>query len=107
MTVVSHTFGGLADWDRDGYADMVVRDDRTGDVWVVPGDGRRTWSSQQKAVIGTGFWGHTFGGLADWDRDGYADMVVRDDRTGDVWLVPGDGRRTWSHYPKALIGTGF
>ncbi|CAB4710811.1 MAG: hypothetical protein F2667_07635 [Actinobacteria bacterium] len=41
----------------------------------------------------------------DWDRDGYGDVVVRNARTGDLFLRRGDGQ---GHFPKAVkIGTGF
>jgi hypothetical protein len=100
-----YTFGGLADWDADGYQDIVTRD--AGNLlWLYPGDGSRGYSQYDRVQIGNGWKGFTFAGLADWDADGHQDLVGRDS-AGLLWLYPGDSSRGYSQEERVQIGNGW
>jgi hypothetical protein len=102
-----YTFAGLADWDGDGNQDIVVRQDATGLLWLYPGQSVRDYSSETPVQIGNGWTGYTFAGLADWDRDGNQDIVVRADATRLLWLYPGQSVRGYSNQARAQIGNGW
>ena len=103
----AYTFAGVADWDRDGHQDIVVRQNATGDLWLYPGESTRAYSSQQRVKIGNGWNGYTFAGVADYDRDASRDIVVRNDTTHDLWLYPGQSVRGYSAIPPVKIGNGW
>ncbi|GAA3452795.1 hypothetical protein GCM10018962_46280 [Dactylosporangium matsuzakiense] len=98
---------GLADWDRDGHQDIVVRNESTGDLWLYPGQSKRGYSTVPRAQIGNGWTGFTVAGVTDWDRDGHQDIVTRDDSTGNLWLYPGQSKRGYSTVPRVQIGNGW
>jgi Concanavalin A-like lectin/glucanases superfamily/FG-GAP-like repeat len=101
----AYTWAGLADWDRDGYLDSIVRDDSNGNLWLYPGHGTRD-DSGPRYLVGIGWNGYTFGGLADWDRDGFVDIITIDSG-GVEWLYPGDGTHTGSTQARVQIGAGW
>lgn len=98
---------GIADYDRDGHQDVVARDNDTGHLWLYPGESRRGQSSVGRVQIGNGAMGYTSFGLADYDRDGHQDMVLRHDASGDGWLYPGESRRGYSYTQRVQIGNGW
>ncbi|MGK5674309.1 LamG-like jellyroll fold domain-containing protein [Micromonospora sp. URMC 106] len=100
------TYAGLADWDRDGHLD-VIASDSGGVMWVYPGESRRGQATQERASIGTGWFGYTYFGTPDWDRDGRSDVVARDPSSGQLWLYPGSGGRSHSDAGRAQIGSGW
>jgi hypothetical protein len=101
-----YTVAGVADWDRDGHQDIVARSNGTGELWLYPGQSRRGPSAAPRALIGSGFTGFTFAGLADWDRDGHQDLVARDS-VGVLWLYPGESTRSPSSQARVQIGSGW
>jgi hypothetical protein len=102
-----YTFGGLADWDRDGHQDIVTRENSNGNLWLYPGQSKRGYSSAARVKIGNGWNGYTIAALADWDRDGHQDIVTRDNSNGNLWLYPGQSKRGYSTVPRVLIGNGW
>jgi hypothetical protein len=100
------SFGGLADWDRDGHQDVVARDG-SGRLWLYPGQSKRGYSSAARVQIGNGWGTYTIGGIADWDRDGHQDIVGRDNYTGNLWLYPGQSKRGYSSIARVQIGNGW
>lgn len=102
-----YVFAGLADWDRDGHQDIIAQD-LAGDMWLYPGESKRTFSTQARVLIGSGWTGYTYFGTKDWNRDGAPDLVVYY-ADGQLWGYPGSGAR--SVYPgfpyRFNIGTGW
>jgi hypothetical protein len=45
--------------------------------------------------------------VADWDRDGHQDIIVREDNTGLLWLYPGQSQRGYSTAARVQIGNGW
>jgi hypothetical protein len=108
MAKMPYTFFGTGDWDRDGYQDQVIRQESTGDLLLVRGEGRRSGSTIPPIKLGTGYQGYTSFGMTDWDRDGNQDLLVRHDVTGDVFLQAGTGvAKLYSVSTVTKIGTGF
>ncbi|TDB94875.1 trypsin-like serine protease, partial [Micromonospora fluostatini] len=107
LTALPYTHFGTTDWDRDGHQDIVAREDVTGTLWLYLGDSRRAVPNAPRVQIGNGWRGYSPVGVADWDRDGYPDILTRNDGTGDLWLYPGDGRRGYSQAVPVRIGTGW
>lgn len=92
------------DWDGDGKADLMGRVAADGDLVLFRGDGRGGVASS--ARIGNGWGGmDEIVGAADWDRDGFYDLIARVDGTGELWLYPGDGGGGF--LPRRQIGFGW
>jgi hypothetical protein len=91
------------DWNGDGYRDLVARHDASGDLWLYPGRGLRTTSPAVPARIGMGLREYTPVGMADWNRDGKQDLVVRSDTTGDLLMYPGKGTETVAGLPPTKL----
>ncbi|WJK42999.1 trypsin-like serine protease [Solwaraspora sp. WMMA2056] len=106
LTAVPYTPFGTVDWDGDGHADILTRNDTTGDLWLYPGQSKRGYSTATPVRLSTGWAGFTPYGAADWDRDGNPDIVARQDGTGQLWLYPGTGTRGPAGTPRVLIGSG-
>jgi hypothetical protein len=98
---------GTGDWDGDGFADIIFFDRASGDLRLYPGDGSRGYSQFSPVTIGTGWQGYSPAGIGDHDGDGHADIVTRHDPSGDLFLYPGQSRRTPSTEPRAQIGNGW
>ncbi len=104
---MGYTPFGVADWDNDGKADVIARQDSTGDVFLYPGSGARAALNQGSYKIGNGWQNYTPFGVADWDHDGYQDIIARQDSTGDMLLFPGQGTRGYSNQGYVKIGNGW
>ncbi|MEO6088532.1 MAG: LamG-like jellyroll fold domain-containing protein [Umezawaea sp.] len=100
------TIAGVADWDGDGKRDIVARHDPSGELFLYPGDATRAVPSQPRVLIGVGFGGYGFAGLADFDRDGKQDLIAKDS-SGVLWLYPGENKRSPSTQNRASLGTGW
>jgi trypsin/VCBS repeat protein len=107
LTKLPYTQFGVADWDHDGHQDIITRNEATGDLWLYPGESKRGPGSTPRVQIGNGWAGYTPFGVADWDRDGNQDIIVRHDATGDLWLYPGESRRAPSSAARVRINAGW
>ncbi|MDG4772725.1 trypsin-like serine protease [Solwaraspora sp. WMMD792] len=107
LTAVPYTPFGTVDWDRDGHPDIIARYDATGDLWLYPGQSVRGLSTAPRVRIGNGWRGYTAFGTVDWDRDGHADILTRNDTTGDLWLYPGQSKRGYSTATPVRLSTGW
>ncbi len=103
----AYTPFGLTDWDRDGFQDVLTREDTNGNLWLYPGKGGRGPNWDARILIGTGWTAYTPFGLTDWDRDGFQDVLTREDTNGNLWLYPGKGGRGPNWDARILIGTGW
>lgn len=102
--VVPH---GLVDWDGDGRLDIIGMQGLNGDLLLWPGNGDRRPITAPPVRLGTGWKGYAPFGLIDWDKDGFPDVIVKEVRSGDVWMYPGNGRRGPLDAPRVRIGNGF
>jgi hypothetical protein len=99
-----YTVAGIADWDNDGYVDLIARQDSSGILWLYPGHSLRAPSPEARVRIGADWRGSTFAGVADWDNDGHQDVVARNDATGVLWLSPGRSTRNQDFDAKVQVG---
>jgi len=99
------------DLTRDGRNDILSVDAR-GDLWMYAGNGNGTFQMRKK--VGNGWGTYTLASGADIDGSylegrgivkGEADIVGRDDATGDLYLYSGRGDGTF--LSKRLIATGW
>ncbi|MFI6100254.1 FG-GAP-like repeat-containing protein [Lentzea sp. NPDC051213] len=85
-----YVLAGVADFDKDTKQDLIARDSN-GELWLYPGEGTRTPSTQARARIGIGFGPFTFYGIIDRTGDGAPDIIAEYDN--QMWLYPGSGKR--------------
>jgi hypothetical protein len=84
---------GVADWDADGFQDVIARSDPTGELWLYPGSGKPGDITGQATRLGKGWNGFLPFGIADWDGDGHQDIIARHEATEELWLYPGQSVR--------------
>ncbi|MEV0455894.1 FG-GAP-like repeat-containing protein [Catellatospora methionotrophica] len=80
---------GLARWGTDSSVDVLARRDATGELWAYPGSGARSAIWAPPVKLGTGWGGYTSFAAANWDGDGFTDVIVRRNSNGDLWTYPG------------------
>ncbi|WP_405531182.1 FG-GAP-like repeat-containing protein [Streptomyces avidinii] len=97
------------DYNGDGYTDVAARD-ANGDLWIYSGTGGTGTSTLgSRYFAGNGFWRDYWTNIytADFNNDGYSDIVART-HVGELYLFPGTGRTgTDSFSNRILIGTGW
>ncbi|MBD0739400.1 LamG-like jellyroll fold domain-containing protein [Streptomyces sp. CBMA29] len=99
-----YTFADTVDVNGDGTSDLVA-ETPSGDLWMYPGDGTHGPDTANGTLVGWGFSGYTVAGIADFNGDGYADIVAKD-ATGLLWLYPGDADHDTST-ARVELGTGW
>lgn len=95
---------GPGDFNGDQKTDLLARERLTGRLWLYPGNGSGGWLP--RVLVGNG-WGifNTLVGPGDFNGDGTADVLARDNATGALWLYPGNGTGGWK--PQILVGSGW
>jgi hypothetical protein len=99
----------LADLNHDGKQDVVLADHNSYAVTVLlgTGDGRFTAASGSPFVARDGKQPHTHGlAIADFNRDGHADIVTANNDDGDVSLLLGDGQGQFVRAPRSPFPCG-
>jgi hypothetical protein len=97
---------GVTDWDGDGHQDLIARQNSTNELWLYPGQSRRGPSRIQRVQIGNAWRPLTAFGAVDWDHDGRQDLIVRNNRTTNLMLHAGQGKRA-PGLPPVEIGVGW
>lgn len=84
----------VGDWDGDGHADILGREQSTGHFWMYRGDGKGGFGRYNS--IG-GNWRNIDAvlGVGDWDGDGAMDVLARRIDNRSLWLYPGNGSGGW------------
>src|SRR4029079_1401945 len=70
--------------------------DSDGQLWLYAGRGDATFAKGVRIPGGYGRY-DVIAGAGDLSHDGNADLLVRDRRSGDSYVLPGTGRGTFSH----------
>ncbi|MBF4768120.1 VCBS repeat-containing protein [Nocardioides agariphilus] len=77
------------DWDRDGYADMIVRNAGSGTLWLYRGNGKGGFAAPLQ--LATGFAGvRLLAAVGDMTGDGYPDLTGQP-RNSAMRIYPGNG----------------
>ncbi|MEU8233206.1 glycoside hydrolase domain-containing protein [Actinoplanes sp. NPDC048967] len=95
---------GLADFDGNGWSDVLARTTSSGDVFSYHGNGSfvdtttpdrigHLWQSMNAIVR-----------IGDLDQDGHEDVIARQSSNGDLWFYPGTGSGLGT---RTRIGTGW
>jgi hypothetical protein len=99
----NYTAFGVADWNGDGYPDLVLRNNTTCALDMFAGSA--TGFAPAPVQIGAGFCGYTSFGVEDWNHDKTFDILARQDSNGILWMYPGD--LTGGGGTQVQIGAGF
>jgi hypothetical protein len=98
---------GIGDVNGDGFDDVMFRNVQSGMLlWhdMVGGNGHSTpWG-----VVALNASGFTMRGTADLDNDGYADILMQNNATGEAWWIDMNAGETgaWNRLA-AAVGTGW
>jgi hypothetical protein len=79
---------GIGDYDGDGNPDVYARDNNTGTVWMYPFS-RSSVSFGARSQITNISTAFTPFGVANYNADLFADVIVRDDTSRILYLYPG------------------
>ncbi|SCL32655.1 Concanavalin A-like lectin/glucanases superfamily protein [Micromonospora nigra] len=93
---------GVADWDHDGYPDLVVRDNISCKLLVFLGMADDL--SPTPTALGNQWCSNRPFGLADYNQDGYQDVITAG-ATNDLWVYPGDLQG--GTLPRIDVGDGW
>ncbi|RSM51554.1 hypothetical protein DMB66_41660 [Actinoplanes sp. ATCC 53533] len=95
----------IGDLNKDGYPDLVANQSGSADLYLYPGQ-KGTKLGKAKRIA-KGGWNtmSELAGVADFNRDGYPDLVARQSSTGKLFLFP--GRKGGTLGAKKQIGTGW
>jgi hypothetical protein len=74
-----------ADFDGDGKSDILWRNVRTGEVWMMLMDGGTI--ATQGSIYREPNLDWTIASVGDYDGDGKSDILWRNTRTGEVWMM--------------------
>jgi hypothetical protein len=79
----------LADFDRNGWSDVLARTTSTGNLFTYPGNGTAAEEGTRHKV--SGGWGsfNAILRIGDLNRDGYEDVVARKSSNGYLYFYPG------------------
>ncbi|WP_229073417.1 glycoside hydrolase domain-containing protein [Actinoplanes sp. DH11] len=81
----------IGDFNRDGYPDLLATQTSNGNVYLYPGRKGATFGARKALAYGNWANRGEFTGVGDLNRDGYADLLVRETKTGTLYLYPGKG----------------
>jgi hypothetical protein len=94
-----------ADFDRNGWSDVLARTTGSGDLFLYPGNGTYADEKARRRVAGGGKALDALVRIGDLNSDGNDDVVARAASSGRLYLLPGKGDGTLG--ARRLLATGF
>ncbi|MFI5496070.1 glycoside hydrolase domain-containing protein [Actinoplanes sp. NPDC051859] len=82
-------FAGVGDVNRDGRPDLVVKENKTGNLFLYRG---KNGGFQSRLKVGSANGFRDFTGVGDFDRDGFTDLIAVKSTSGGLYLFRGTGK---------------
>jgi hypothetical protein len=95
----------LADFNRNGWSDVLARTTSTGNLFLYPGNGTYTSETARRKVSGGWKPMNAIVRIGDLNRDGYTDVVARVASNGYLYLYPGKSDGTFG--TRKLLSKSF
>ncbi|MDI6097150.1 DUF1906 domain-containing protein [Actinoplanes sp. NEAU-A12] len=79
----------IGDFNRDGYPDLLAQQTSNGNLYLYPGQKGAKFGKRKVVAYGNWNTRSEFTGVGDFNRDGFQDMVMKVNSTGDLMLYRG------------------
>ncbi|MBB4740422.1 hypothetical protein BJY16_003881 [Actinoplanes octamycinicus] len=82
-------FTSIGDFNRDGYPDLLAQQISNGNLYLYPGKSGAKFGTRKAVAYGNWNDRTEFAGIGDFNRDGYQDLVVKEIKSGYLYLYRG------------------
>jgi hypothetical protein len=82
-------FTAIGDFNKDGYPDLLAQQISNGNIYLYPGTKGAKFGSRKALAYGNWNDRSEFTGVGDFNRDGRPDLLVKQTKTGNLYLYRG------------------
>ncbi|MEV6302720.1 glycoside hydrolase domain-containing protein [Actinoplanes sp. NPDC051861] len=79
----------IGDFNKDGYPDLLASQTNNGNVYLYPGKAGAKFGARKALAYGNWNGRSEFTGAGDYNRDGFQDLVIKINSSGNMYLYPG------------------
>jgi hypothetical protein len=96
-------FTAIGDFDKDGYPDLLAQQISNGNIYLYPGRKGATFGTRKALAYGDWNDRSEFTGMGDFNRDGRPDLLVKETKTGNLYLYRG---KSGGFQARLKVGSG-